>query len=204
MKSSHCASIFLLIFGLGGCSTVGKVMDFDSYCESSGFKFDVAERPSGPHRLLLDRSAVTHDVYQRRAHIFRFPDLARIANLEAIYEKTRTGTRYRKYWKNHTFEVVRETDANIILKFETLTSEADHEVDLFGEQMTISDRASGRTIATYRYFWKSYFWSPDVDHYCPRNRAKALHPAGVAAYVIDPGSPLNERDLGWLYLPLPQ
>jgi hypothetical protein len=171
-------------------------MSFDNYCRTAGLS--IAERLSGSQRVLIDRSAVTHSVYQRRG-VFSFFDLVRAKNVAYFDEKTTTGTRYRRHRKSLNFEVVRETDANILLKFETLTSNADHEDDLFGEQMTISDRVSGRLIATYRYFWKS----PLIEDYCPKNRANAPHPDAVAAYVfgLDRGQDTYyERQ----YLPVPQ
>jgi hypothetical protein len=180
------AALFTLLLGLAGCSTVSMKAGFDTHCRSAGL--NIVERVSGPRRVLFEQFKAPYRMGLQRIPL-HVVSIARISGVEYVDEKTTTGTRYRRYRKNHSSpELVRETDASILLKVEPLTSNADHGVDLFGEQVTISERSTGRVYAIYRYFWTM----GALRDYCPKNSAGAPQPGIVAAYVI--GLPDRLRD----------
>jgi hypothetical protein len=185
MTPVRCAAVFSLLLGLAGCATVSMKAGFDTHCRSAGL--NIVERVNGPRRVLFEQSAVPYRMGLQRIPL-HVASVARISGVEYADVKTTTATRYRRHRRDLSPELVRETDANILLKVEPLTSDADHEVDLFGEQVTISERSTGRVYATYRYFWTM----GALRDYCPKNRTNSPQPNAVAAYVI--GLPDRSRD----------
>jgi hypothetical protein len=194
---SHTVAASALFASLAGCSTVSMKVGFDDYCQTAGL--ETKQPPEGLLRILLDRGEITRPAYIKRNPISVMANLS-APNIEYVDEKTGAGTRFLRHRKGQRPQVVRETDANVLIKFEPLTTGADHEVDLYGQMMTISEIPSGRLIATYRYFWTA----GQLLDYCPKSKAGSLNVFAVALYAIGTRGDRYERSRLETYLPLPR
>lgn len=185
----------LLLLGLCGCSTVSVNTTFDRYCEVAGL--DIKARLTGPQRVELDQNHVISTQQQMQFYPFSLFNFVSSRNVQYVDERTKTGTRYLRYAKSLRPIVVRETDTNVQVKIQPLTTEADHEVELYGQLMTISERSTGRVIATYRYFWMS----GGDEKYCPKAKSNRLDASAIALYVIGARGNGYDKDEMDMYIP---
>ncbi len=197
---SHTVAALMLLACLASCSTVSMQARFDRYCQTAGL--EVKQRLSGPQRVLLDRSEVVRPEHVKR-NPFSLFDFVRARNVDYVDERTESGTRYRRYKKSvYSPEIVKDTDANVLIKIEPLTTEADNDVDLYGQMMSISERPSGRLIATYRYFWTVA--QGRLQDYCPKAKADLLDVSAIALYIIGARGDGPDKYQLDTYLPSPR
>lgn len=103
------------------------------------------------------------------------------ANLQFVEQEVTTSGKagYERFSRPVAITRVEDSSADVVVKMKSIANQGEMKAGIFGNEMVIIERASGQTLANFRYFWTT----PRPVQSCPKPK-QGINTSQIVSYVV--------------------
>lgn len=171
---------------------------FDQLCTSASLIIN--RRIDGARGVVIDQTGIvgTYKMVDgvTSPNLYDLLSSAKIDYVDVLNNKSSGEKVYFRYRKDQTTvpETIENSDAEYEINVATIVGARDISAGIYGQRMTLLEKATGEPLGVFIYFWTR-------EALCPKARQQGLHTTQVAAYILGLRDSTHESIFREAFLP---